>query len=192
VLERSLSWFHHHHEEDDEAHQPVGRGRRNISLIIIGGVSHNFIDGLAIGAAFVVSPVIGMITTLAIAAHEIPRELGDFGLMLSKGMASKKVVTVHLMSAAATLIGAALVYWLGDALHIDQGLLLAFTAGFFIYIASSDIIPTIHAEPRRRVANIQTLVLIFGIVLVAITSTIAHDKIHDETSHDHVVEHSDS
>jgi len=178
VLERSLSWFHHHHD-----HKGVGGHghRRTAALIAIGDTLHNFIDGLAIGAAFVVDPAIGTITAIAIAAHEIPQEIGDFGLMLSRGMKKRRVVLVNVISAMATVVGAAMVYWLGDSLHLDEGILLALTAGFFIYIAASDIIPTIHAEPSKKLANIQTLILLFGIVFVGVTSSIAHNFIHIES-----------
>lgn len=176
VLERSLNWFHHHHEEN-ESHDAK---RRNSSLIIIGDTLHNFIDGLAIGAAFLVDPAVGLVTTAAIAAHEIPQEIGDFALLLSKGMAKRNVLLVNVLSAVATLIGAALIYGLGGELAISESVLLALTAGFFIYIAASDIIPTIHAEPERKWANIQTLVLIFGIVLVGAAAQIAHQVIPHE------------
>jgi zinc and cadmium transporter len=172
VLERSLSWFHHHH--DHEHGTKGGLKRRNTGLIIIGDTLHNFIDGLAIGAAFLVDPAIGLITTAAIAAHEIPQEIGDFGLLLSKGMAKRRVLLVNLLSTAATVIGAVMVFGFGGELGISESLLLAVTAGFFIYIATSDIIPTIHAEPERRWANIQTLVLIAGIVLVGTAAYIVH------------------
>ena len=184
VLERSLSWFHHHHDE------PHAVGRRNSSLIVIGDTVHNFIDGLAIGAAFLVDPAIGLVTTAAIAAHEIPQEIGDFGLLLAKGVSKRKVLLVNIGSAFATVIGAALVYGLGGKLAISESILLAVTAGFFIYIAASDIIPTIHAEPERRWANIQTVVLIVGIVTVGVAANLAHslvphteDAAHEESSH---------
>lgn len=182
VLERGLSWFHHHHDETDtHAHTS-----RNVWLIVIGDTLHNFIDGLAIGAAFLISPATGIVAAVAIAAHEIPQEMGDFGLMLSKGMPAKRVLAVNILSALATVVGAVLVFGLGEGLPISEGTLLALTAGFFIYIAASDIIPAIHAEPRKRLANIQTLVLVIGVVLVGITSGIAHSFIesgHAEEEH---------
>lgn len=188
VLERSLSWFHHHH--DDENH---GAKRQNASLIIIGDTLHNFIDGLAIGAAFLVDPAVGLVTTAAIAAHEIPQEIGDFGLLLSKGMKRKNILLVNLISALATLLGAALIYGFGGQIGVSESVLLALTAGFFIYIAASDIIPTIHAEPQRRWANIQTAVLVIGIVVVGAAANIAHeivphsvsDEVHSEPEHSH-------
>lgn len=170
VLERSLSWFHHHHEEE----QRHTVGRRNSALIIVGDTIHNFIDGMAIGASFLVSPAIGIVTTLAIAAHEIPQEIGDFGLLLAKGMSRRKVLWVNLMIAVVTILGAALVYGMGGVFLIPEEYLLGSTAGFFIYIAASDIIPTIHDQPSRRVANIQTLILVFGVIFVAASIETAH------------------
>lgn len=185
VLERSLSWFHHHHDDEHEH----GVKRRNTSLIVIGDTLHNFIDGLAIGAAFIVDPAVGLVTTAAIAAHEIPQEIGDFGLLLAKGMAKRNVLLVNLISAAATVIGAALIYGLGGEIGVSEGALLAITAGFFIYIAASDIIPTIHAEPERRWANIQTIVLIVGIVLVGAAAHLAHEFVsHKAESPVHAAE----
>ncbi len=177
ILERSLSWFHHHH--DDETH---GSKRQNVSLIVIGDTLHNFIDGLAIGAAFLVDPAVGLVTTAAIAAHEIPQEIGDFGLLLAKGMNRRSVLLVNLVSALATLVGAVLIYGFGGQIGISESFLLALTAGFFIYIAASDIIPTIHAEPMRRWANIQTAVLIIGIILVGFAANIAHELVPHESS----------
>ena len=188
VLERSLGWFHHHH--DDESH---GEKRQTSSLIIIGDTLHNFIDGLAIGAAFLVDPAVGIVTTAAIAAHEIPQEIGDFGLLLSKGMSKRKVLLVNVFSAVATLIGAALVFGLAGQIGLSEGILLAITAGFFIYIAASDIIPTIHAEPERRWANIQTAVLIAGIAIVGIAGHFAHEYIahSGEDEHSETESHED-
>ena len=192
ILERSLSWFHHHH--NDEHHKT--ERRQTTVLIVIGDIVHNFIDGLAIGAAFVVSPATGIITTIAIAAHEIPQEIGDFGLLLSKGMAKRKVLLVNILSAVVTVVAAAIVYWLGDALAINKAALLALTAGFFIYIAASDIIPTIHAEPRRKIANLQTFILLIGIICVGVTSAIAHGFLHHidnntQSVHKHESSHHD-
>lgn len=186
VLERTLSWFHHHHEETEPDQHPT---RRNSELIVIGDTLHNLIDGIAIGAAFLVNPATGIVTTIAIAAHEIPQEIGDFGLLLSKGMAKKKILLVNLASAMATVLGAAVVFGMGGTLPIPEPLLLAAIAGFFVYIAASDIIPTIHAEPRRSVANMQTIVLLAGVVLVGLTTSFAHSYInvdHTDNSSQHL------
>ena len=184
LMERTLTWFHHHHEHDHGT-SDGGPGRRNVPLIIVGDTLHNFIDGLAIGAAFLVSPATGVVTTIAIAAHEIPQEIGDFGLLLSKGMKKRKVMLVNFLSALVTVVAAALVFGMGGAMLISESLLLAATAGFFIYIAASDIIPTIHAEPSRRVGNIQAATLIIGVIFVGLTTTFAHQYIEHGHDHDH-------
>lgn len=185
LLERTLSWFHHHHEHShgDPSH------RRNSSLVVIGDTLHNFIDGLAIGASFLVSPATGIVTTIAIAAHEIPQEIGDFGLLLSKGMRRRNVLLVNFFSALATVVAAVLVYGLGGSLPVSESMLLAITAGFFIYIAASDIIPTIHAEPKRRVANMQAVVLLVGVLFVGATTTLAHEYIGGHNHGGHVEVH---
>lgn len=181
LLERTLSWFHHHHEHGSEVSV---RHHRNSSLIVIGDTLHNFIDGLAIGASFLVSPATGIVTTIAIAAHEIPQEIGDFGLLLSKGMRRRTVLLVNFLSALATIVAAVLVYGLGGELPVSEPILLAITAGFFIYIAASDIIPTIHAEPKRHMANLQAAVLLAGVLFVGVTTTFAHSYVgsHDRSS----------
>jgi zinc and cadmium transporter len=167
ILERGLRWFHHHHSH-------AGENRANSFLIIFGDTLHNFLDGLAIGAAFLVSPATGIVATIAIAAHEIPQEIGDFGLLLSKGLSKKKILIVNIVSAVATVVAALGIYILGTSVVLPTAALLAITSGFFIYIAVSDIIPTIHAEKNPRSANIQTVVLIFGVVLVGLAATYSH------------------
>ncbi len=172
VLERFLHWFHHHtKKETTKTHS--GRSSTT-SLIVIGDTLHNFIDGLAIGGAFLVSPATGILTTVVVAAHEIPQEIGDFGLLLAKGVDKIKVFWINLASALATVVGAVLVFGLGDALQISEPLLLAVTAGLFIYIAASDIVPSLHTEQKRRTANIQTLMLLFGIIFVSTSIQYAH------------------
>lgn len=162
LLERSASWFHHHHDHSEHT-----RNARQRYLIVIGDVLHNAIDGLAIGASFALSIPTGIITTLAVSAHEIPKELGTFALLLSRGWKDKTVLLANLLTALATLITAVSVYVLGSSSKLPVGPLLALTAGFFIYVAASDIIPDIHEQPRR-IGTIQALVLVAGIIIVGI------------------------
>ena len=161
VMERSASWFHHHHEHGDDAHKNIQQRR----LIVIGDLMHNAIDGIAIGAAFLVNPATGFITTLAVSAHEIPKELGTFALLLSRGWKDRFVLLANVATAVATLVMAVLVYTLGSDANLPVGPLLALTAGFFIYVAASDIIPDIHEQPHR-IGTIQAATLVFGIILV--------------------------
>jgi zinc and cadmium transporter len=171
-LERFLGWFHHHHEHKADAHKPTK------ILIIAGDAVHNLIDGIAIGAAFLADPVAGIVTTIAVSAHEIPKEMGDFGLLLGLGMGRRNVLLANLFSAGATIVGAVVVYGIGAAIVSIEPLLLASTAGFFIYIAASDLVPTIHAERELRTANLQTTVLLLGTIIVFAAITSAHKLIH--------------
>lgn len=168
VLERSASWFHHHHEHDSESKNAQQR-----RLIVIGDLLHNAIDGIAIGAAFLVSPATGFITTLAVGAHEIPKELGTFALLLSRGWKDKMVILANIATAVATLVTAIVVFLLGSGEQLPVAPLLAITAGFFIYIAASDIIPDIHEQPHRQ-GTIQAFMLVMGIVLVGSLVTVLH------------------
>jgi zinc and cadmium transporter len=168
ILERLASWFHHHHEHADGQHQTIWQRR----LIVVGDVMHNAIDGIAIGAAFLVSIPTGIITTLAVSTHEIPKELGTFALLLSRGWTNRKVILVNIATAAATVLAALTIYLLGEAADIiPVGPLLAMTAGFFIYIAASDIIPDIHEQPRRM-GTIQAAALVTGIAIVGTIVTL--------------------
>ena len=166
LLERLAGWFHKHHDHDAES-----KNVRQRQLIVIGDVVHNAIDGVAIGAAFLVSPVTGFITTFAVAAHEIPKELGTFALLLSRGWKDKTVLLANVATAIATIITATAVFLLGADDHLPLGPIIAMTAGFFIYIAARDIIPDIHEQPKR-IGTIQAFVLVFGIVLVGTVITL--------------------
>lgn len=169
LLERFLSWFHHHH-----LHEAGSQHDSKISMIIIGDTLHNFIDGLAIGAAFLVSPQAGIVASLAVAAHEIPQEIGDFSLLLSKGLARKKVLLVNLISATAAIISAVLVFIFGSHFKFNTQPLLGLIAGIFIYIAVSDIIPEIHQKTSKKLANISALFLLLGALLVALANHLLH------------------
>lgn len=162
LIERFIHWFHHH----DEYHEHEKESKTTVPLVIIGDTVHNFLDGVVIAATFLVSIPLGIVTTLAVAAHEIPQEIGDFGILLHKGLSKKKVILVNVASAGASLIGAILTYLLGDILGKYMPIFLSLTAGFFIYIASSDLIPEIHHEKRKGFALIETLLLIAGAAVI--------------------------
>jgi zinc and cadmium transporter len=188
VMERFLGWFHHHHEHG--THDPKMKRRSSTrSLIVVGDTLHNAIDGMVIGAAFLADPAVGIITAIAIAAHEIPQEIGDFGVLLSLGMRRRNVLLVNIASALITVVAAAAVFGLGTSLEAVEPILLALAAGMFIYIAASDLVPTIHEEPSIRVANYQTLIFLVGIVLVGLTTTILHQVVDAEAEAHHSTEH---
>lgn len=162
LLERSSTWFHHHHE-----HKLGAKNTSQNLLVMTGDLVHNIIDGIAIGAAFVVNPVSGFVTTLAVSAHEIPKELGTFGILLSRGWHDRKVLLANIITAVGTLLAATAVYLLGTTVKLPEAELLALTSGFFIYVAASDIIPDIHEQPRR-VGTLQAIVLVVALVMVGV------------------------
>lgn len=162
LIERFIHWFHHHHEY----HEHEQESKTTVPLIIFGDTVHNFVDGMVIAATFMVSIPLGVVTAIAVAAHEIPQEVGDFGLLLHKGLAKEKIILVNILSAAVAIAGAILTYLLGEALENYLPILLALTAGFFIYIATSDLIPEIHYERRRGFAAMETVLLIVGAAVI--------------------------
>lgn len=161
LVERFIHWFHHHsHEHDELISKPT------VSLIIFGDSIHNFIDGIAIAAAFLVDIQLGIITSLAVAAHEIPQEIGDFGVLIHRGVKRAKVLLVNLFSAVAALVGALFTFYLGASVEGLLPMVLALTAGFFIYIAASDLMPEMHDEKRSSYAFWETASLFIGVGVV--------------------------
>lgn len=169
LAEGFLHWFHHHHEHNEKQKDP------KTWLIIVGDTLHNALDGVAIAASFLISVPTGIVTTIAIAAHEIPQEIGDFGLLLSKGLRRKEVLIVNVMSAVATVIFAVITFVLGSEDALPLGGLLGLSAGFLLYIALSDVIPTIHGNKQlRRQFTVQALLLLSGAAFVGISVQVAH------------------
>lgn len=187
LAEGFLTWFHHHHSHENKKDPATW-------LIIVGDTVHNALDGVAIAAAFLVSVPTGIVTTIAVAAHEIPQEIGDFGLLLSKGMRRRNVLLVNLLSALATVFFAVLTYMIGSEEGLPIGVLLGLSAGFLLYIAASDVIPSIHENhSKKQMFDIQALLLVAGVLVVGIVTTVSHQYI--DVGHDHddepVLEHTD-
>ncbi len=160
VMERFIHWMHHHPHEYEEQTKPT------VTLIMFGDSIHNFIDGVAIAATFLVNVPLGIITAIAVGTHEIPQEIGDFAVMLKRGLKPKKVLLFNFFSALTAMAGAILMYIFGKDLEGYLPVFLSITAGFFIYISASDLIPEIHEKNRRGFAFLETMCLILGIVVV--------------------------
>lgn len=179
ILERFVGWFHHHH--DDEVRE--ARNKTQVAMVVAGDTLHNAIDGMALGAAFLVNPAVGITTSLAIAAHEVPQEIGDFGILLGKGVRPRRVILINVLSALATIVMALLTFWLGGLAGIDPAPFMAIAAGMFIYVAASDLIPDIHEQPRRE-GNRQAVMLLVGVVMIgAVALLMPHE--HGETEGAH-------
>lgn len=157
-----LERFIHHHDHGSDH----GQKRAVVPLMVIGDTVHNFVDGVAIAATFLISIPLGIVTTLAVAAHEIPQEIADFGLMLSKGVKREKVLWINLFSSLAALLGAVLTFIYRDNLEGIVPIILSLTAGFFIYIASANLIPEIHSSENKKVAFWESVMLFVGVLVV--------------------------
>lgn len=158
LLERYIFW-HHHHYEHEHVTDPT------TSLIIIGDTVHNFLDGIAIAASFLVSIPVGIATSIAVGLHEIPQEIGDFGALLALDFKRGKVLLVNFISAFSALAGAVLGFYFLGAIETLLPYLLAFTGGHFVYIAASDLIPKLNSKEHNEKSVRQTLTFLFGIVV---------------------------
>ena len=175
LAERFLRWFHHHHQHGSDPSVP---------LIVTGDTAHNAIDGVAIAAAFLISIPTGIVTTIAVAAHELPQEIGDFGLLLKKGVSRRRVLLINIMSALATTAAAVLTYAVGSAEQLPLGVLLGASAGFLLYIALSDIIPFLHEDQDgHKRPTLQPAILLLGVVVVAAAIQLAHGYIEAGEEH---------
>lgn len=164
LFERFILW-HHHHEEKHHI-------KPSAFLILVGDAIHNFVDGVVIAASFLVNPVIGFTTTLAIAAHEIPQELADFSILVYAGFTPKKALLFNFLSALTAIAGTVVgFYFLVQYEHILP-VVLSFTAGLFIYIACADLIPELHSEHAKKDQFWHTVPFIVGIVLMKLLTSL--------------------
>lgn len=157
LLEQFIHW-HHCHRAPSEHKQPV------TYLILVADGLHNFLGGLAIGGAFIIDIRVGIVTWLVAAAHEIPQELGDFGILIHGGWDKMKALWFNFLSALTIVLGGLLVYFLAG--KIDTSFLLPFAAGNFIYIAASDLIPEIKHRDKIKQNLVHFLAFIAGILLI--------------------------
>ena len=156
VLENSIRWHHHHAKEHPEI-KPFSY------LILISDGVHNFIDGLIVAASFVVSIPLGITTVLAVALHEIPQEIGDFGILIYSGFKKAKALFLNFLSALTIILGGVFGFLLSERMMGSVVFLLPFAAGSFIYIACSDLIPEIKHKGSAQKALIHFLVFLSGI-----------------------------
>ena len=170
LLEKLLIWRHSHEEDGaPHAHPHAPAHGRSGAMVVVGDTIHNFFDGVLIAAAFLQSVQLGVITALAIVAHEIPQEVGDFLVLLHSGYSRAKAFWLNLLSSSATLAGGVLGYY---ALPVFLGLepvLLGVVAASMIYVAVADLIPGLHRRPELRATAAQTLLIAAGIAAIALT-----------------------
>jgi zinc and cadmium transporter len=167
LLEKLLLWRHCHTSDceahihmDEHFHQPAG------TLIVLGDGIHNFVDGVLIAAAFLTDLHLGVATSLAVAAHEIPQEVGDFAILLQSGCSRTKAFVFNILSSLGTVIGGVAAY-LGLA-HLQEVLpyILALAASSFVYVAVADLIPTLHKKTHAEAVFQQLVLILAGVLLV--------------------------
>ncbi len=165
VLEQLIRW-HHHHATSHPKIMPFSY------LILIGDAIHNFIDGVVLAASFVISPVTGIITAAAIALHEIPQEIGDFGVLVYGGFTKDRALILNYMSATTVIFGGITGYllhaWIGSSIVF----MLPFAAGNFIYIATTDLIPEIRYKEGLKESLARFLTFLIGVGLMLILKLI--------------------
>jgi zinc and cadmium transporter len=155
ILEKMICWRHCHIPTSNNHIHPVGK------MNLIGDALHNFIDGMIIAGSFIVDFNLGVITTIAVISHEIPQEIGDFGVLIHAGFSTKKALLFNFFSALASVLGAIIIIFLGQKIAGLSNLILPITAGGFIYIAASDLIP----ELKKDVSINKTIKQLLGIFL---------------------------
>ena len=169
LLEKMVLW-RHCHINDCEAHGPEhdhGHGYKAAGmLVLVGDGVHNFVDGVLIAAAFMTDIHLGVVTSLAIAAHEIPQEVGDFVILLHSGFSRAKALYYNILSSLTTIVGALLAYWSLGGVKSILPYVLAVAASSFIYIAVADLIPGLHKRVDVKATVQQVTLIIAGVVMI--------------------------
>lgn len=160
VLEKVLHW-HHAHIATEEVLHPVAVTN------LVGDALHNLVDGAIVAGAFLSSSKLGVATALAVALHEIPQEIGDFGILVHAGLAPRRAVLLNFVTALAAVVGALLTLVAASFIRGLESALIPVTAGGFIYIASTDLIPELHKEPEAAKSALQLVALLMGIAVMA-------------------------
>lgn len=178
VLEKLLLW-RHCHTENCEVHDPHDHGRnsahdhgRSGALIVVGDSVHNFVDGVLIAAAFLQSTELGIVTAVAIIAHEIPQEVGDFVILLHSGYTRARALAMNVLSSVATLAGGVLGYFALSFFDGIQTVLLGIVAASMIYVAVADLIPGLHRRPELRDTAVQALLIALGIGTIGLVGAL--------------------
>ncbi|MDD5113344.1 MAG: ZIP family metal transporter [Methylobacter sp.] len=188
VLEKLLIWRHCHfgeceahgdeHEHDGHSHSHShahATAKSAGSLIILGDSMHNFVDGVLIAAAFLTDVKLGIVTSLAVAAHEIPQEVGDFAILLQSGYSRGKALFYNILASLGTVLGGVLAYFSLEDLHNSLPYFLALAASSFIYIAVADLIPSLHKKTDIKTSLQQIALIAAGVLLICTMHGIAHD-----------------
>ncbi len=175
ILEKLVLW-RHCHADHCEVHAPDQQSRDHSTgaMILIGDSLHNFLDGILIAAAFLTDIHLGIVTSVAVAAHEIPQEVGDFAVLLHSGFSRSRAFLYNVLTSLTTVIGGLLAYFALQPMQAALPYMLAIAASSFIYIAVADLIPTLHQRVEGKAALQQVVLIAAGILLIHF----AHSTLH--------------
>jgi len=175
IMEKLVIWRHCHSDHceahpDHIEHSDKAAG----TLVLIGDGMHNFIDGILIAAAFMTDFHLGIVTSVAVATHEIPQEVGDFAVLLNSGFSRRKALLFNILASLTTVVGALLAYYSLSNLQAIVPYVLAVAASSFIYIAVADLIPGLHKRTQLSAGIQQMLLISAGIIVIYL----AHSQLH--------------
>lgn len=162
LLEKYVLWRHFHVHAEDRKVKSV------VPMILLGDAVHNFIDGAVIGASYIVSIPLGLTTTLAVVLHELPHEIGDFGVLVHGGLSVKRALLLNFLTALTAIVGTAASLLVGPYLQGYAAAVVPITAGGFIYIAGSDLIPELQDEVTPWRSLLQTLFILCGVAIMVL------------------------
>lgn len=168
VLEKIILWRTCHNEDCERQNHAAA------PMIIIGDAFHNAIDGVVIAASFLTSVELGIFVTLSVVLHEIPQELGDFGILIKGGYTRKKAMFYNLLSGSSALVSGVLAYFLLDYIQFIIPYTIAIAAASFLYISLADLIPEMHKHTKPKESIIQLFMILLGVSIIIFSAHHAH------------------
>ena len=180
MLEKALLWRHHHHHDDEERERHAREGGHDLGrsgyVIVVGDAFHNFTDGVIIASAFIADMRLGVVTALAIVAHEIPQEIGDFIVLLHSGFSRARALALNALSGLATVAGALLAYFALSPVESVLPDILAVAAASMIYVAVADLIPGLHKRTALKETASQAAFIALGVASIWLVHALLHPE----------------
>ncbi len=174
ILEKLLVWRHCHGSHCENHSPVVNHDVKKGSILIIGDCFHNFIDGILIASAFIVDINLGLITALAIIVHEIPQEISNFSILINSGYSLSRTLLMNIVTGCAMILGAILAYFVLNDLEFLIPIILAFAASSMIYVAISDLIPSLHKKVEIKQTFQQTFSIFLGVLIIYFLHSLIH------------------
>jgi zinc and cadmium transporter len=174
ILEKLLVWRHCHGSHCENHSPVVNHDVKKGSILIIGDCFHNFIDGILIASAFIVDINLGLITALAIIVHEIPQEISNFSILINSGYSLSRTLLMNIVTGCAMILGAILAYFVLNDLEFLIPMILSFAASSMIYVAISDLIPSLHKKVEIKQTFQQTFSIFLGVLIIYFLHSLIH------------------